>query len=211
MKHGLYFVLLLVHVAATQADLLPETNEVLSANITDQTITGTPQRTSLTLMTLGFVGVQYSAVYINRNNDDWTDEGHHFSDGFTRAPVWDDDIWYYNYVLHPWVGSEYYLAMRNRGGSRLKSFGYSVTMSTFYEYMAENLIQQPSANDLLVTPIAGSLLGELRYALKECIRAESNKVWGAKAWIAILDPVDISIGGYPDGQARLYLNWKQDF
>jgi len=93
----------------------------------------------------------------------------------------------------------------------MQSLAYSAALSTFYEYMAENLIQQPSINDLLITPLVGSLLGELRYSLKEKIRTNPSSVPGARYWIALLDPLDISIGGYPDGQMRLYLNWKHDF
>ena len=45
----------------------PYTNEVFDAlSVTS----APPQRTSLTLMTLGFIGVQYTAVYINRNDED---------------------------------------------------------------------------------------------------------------------------------------------
>ena len=210
MKFWICFACILIEGATMASASSTESNKI-SDVINHTNYAGAPKRSSLAFMTAGFIGVQASAVYINRNNDDWTDDGHRFSDGFTRAPVWDDDIWYYNYVLHPWVGSEYYLAMRNRGGSRMKSFGYSTAMSTFYEYAVENLIQQPSANDLLITPIVGSLLGEARYMLKEKIRTAPSPIWGAQAWIAVLDPVDISVGGYPDGQIRLYLNWRKDF
>ena len=169
------------------------------------------QRTPLSIMTLGFIGVQCATVYAKRNDEEWRDEGHLFKDGFTQAPVLDDDVWYYNYVLHPWVGSEYFLVARNRGSTFWQSLTYSAALSTFYEYVPENAIQQPSLNDLLITPIAGALLGEWRYSLKEKIRADPASVPGARYWIALLDPLDISIGGYPDGQMRLYFNWKQDF
>jgi len=170
-----------------------------------------PRRLALGWMTIGFVSVQFAAVATHHDDDAWTDEGHTFEDGWTTAPTWDDDSFFYNGVLHPWVGSEYYLAARNRDWNIWGSLAYSAALSTFYEYVAENLIQQPSANDLLVTPLAGALLGEARFALKRKIRRHPQSVPGARFWIILLDPVDVSIGGYPDGQPRVYLNWKHAF
>lgn len=170
-----------------------------------------PRRIPLEWMTFGFVAVQFAAVAANDENEAWNDEGHEFEDGFTEAPVWDDDSFLFNGILHPWVGSEYYLAARNRDWTIWGSLAYSAALSTFYEYVAENIIQQPSANDLLVTPLAGALLGEARFALKRKIRKDPASVPGARFWITLLDPVDVSIGGYPDGQPRLYLNWKHAF
>lgn len=170
-----------------------------------------PQRTPLSVMTLGLVGALCATVYANRNSEAWRDEGHHYRDGFTRAPVLDDDAWYYNYALHPWAGSEYFLVARNRDCTFWQSLAYSALLSTFYEYGPENAIQQPSLNDLLVTPIAGALLGEWRYSLRNKLRADPTSVPGARYWIVLLDPLDISIGGYPDGQMRLFFNWKHAF
>ena len=176
-----------------------------------QHVVESPRRIPLEWMTAGFVAVQFAAVATHDDDKDWTDEGHEFEDGLSEAPVWDDDSFLFNGILHPWVGSEYYLAARNRNWSIWGSLAYSAALSTFYEYVAENMIQQPSANDLLITPLAGSLLGEARFALKRKIRKDPASVPGARFWITLLDPVDVSIGGYPDGQARLYLNWKHAF
>ena len=169
------------------------------------------QRTDLAWMTAGFVAVQFAAVGLHHDDEAWVDEGHEYEDGFTQAPTWDDDSWVYNYVLHPWVGSEYYLAARNRAWTPWGSLAYSAALSTFYEFFVENLIQQPSANDLLITPLIGSLLGEARYTLKEKIRRHPSAVSAAPFWITLLDPLDISVGGYPDGHSRLYFNWKHAF
>ncbi len=162
-------------------------------------------------MTLGFMLVPFPVVLANRHDEDWRDEDHQFKDGFTKPPTWDDDDPVYNYVLHPLAGSEYYLAARNRGWTFWGSLAYSAALSTFYEYIPENMIQRPSATDLLTTPLAGCLLGEARYRLKEWIRRDPSAVPAARFWITLLDPLDLSIGGYPDGRARLYFNWKHAF
>lgn len=203
---GRILAALLLTAATTLADpVFPEAVE------TPPELPDPPRRLPLGWMTISFVSVQLAAVATHHDDDAWTDEGHTFEDGWTTAPTWDDDSFFYNGVLHPWVGSEYYLAARNRDWTIWGSLAYSAALSTFYEYVAENLIQQPSANDLLVTPLVGSLLGEARFALKRKIRRRPESVPGARFWIALLDPVDISIGGYPDGQPRLYLNWKHAF
>jgi hypothetical protein len=204
------YLILILTLTSCQSVWSFESGFGAGSALTTNTLTA-PQRTPLSIMTLGFIGVQCATVYANRNDEEWRDDGHQFKDGFTQAPVLDDDVWYYNYALHPWVGSEYFLVARNRGRTFWQSMTYSAALSTFYEYLPENTIQQPSLNDLLVTPIAGALLGEWRFSLKEKIRADPSSVPGARYWIALLDPLDISIGGYPDGQMRLYFNWKQDF
>ncbi len=190
-----------VTVHSPAVSLLPDREETALA----------PQRTPLSWMTAGVVIVQFATVFAFRNNPDWVEEGHRYWDGFTQWPVWDDDSWVYNYVAHPWVGSEYYLIARNRGWTPWGSLAYSAACSTFFEFFVENLLQPPSATDLIVTPLAGALVGEARYALRERIRRKPERVRGARLWIALLDPIDLSIGGFPDGRLRLYLNWKHAF
>lgn len=169
------------------------------------------RRTSLGWMTAGFMIVSFPVIASHRNNPDWRDPDHEFEDGFTQPPAWDKDDPVFDYVLHPLVGAEYYLVARNRGWDLWGSLAYSAALSAFYEYIPENMVQQPSAVDLLVTPLAGALLGEARYRLKEWIRRDPSRVAAPRFWISLLDPLDISLGGYPDGRARLYFNWKQAF
>ena len=88
-------------------------------------------------------------------------------------PVWDDDKAYLNYVLHPYWGATYYIRGRERGLTRWQSFGYSALLSSLYEFGAEAFFEPVSYQDLIVTPLLGSLLGEFVFSpLRDSIRAK---------------------------------------
>lgn len=114
-----------------------------------------------------------------------------------QGPVWDGDPWYWNYVTHPLAGAEYYLLARNRGVSWYWSLAYAAGMSAFWEGVTEAYYERPSGQDLLVTPLAGSFIGEVRYQVKvnllqgQGLRAAPWRVVTA----VLLDPVDALTGG----------------
>ncbi|MNL27232.1 hypothetical protein D3C87_1488100 [compost metagenome] len=75
----------------------------------------------------------------------------------------------------------------------MQSFGYSVMMSTFFwEYGVESFAEVPSIQDLIVTPIIGSLLGEAFFRLERNIQENHGKVWGSetlgKVCMVLLNP-----------------------
>ncbi len=166
-------------------------------------------RISLGAMTACLIAGQFALV--GAFTGQWGEDGHSFSDGFSKGPVWDDDTYEYDYVLHPIAGSEYYLTARNRGLTRAASFGYSAMLSAFYEYVPENIIQQPSATDLIVTPLGGFLLGEARYNLKQRIAARKPTSFAGRVAYVLLDPLDVTVGGYPDGRPKLFFGWSTRF
>jgi hypothetical protein len=108
-------------------------------------------------------------------------------------PVWDDDRWWINYILHPYWGGAYYIQARERGLDRVQSFWYSALLSALYEYGAEALAEPVSAQDLVVTPVAGFLVGEYLFApLRERIRSKPGSlVWSDKALLFITDPLGV--------------------
>jgi len=75
-------------------------------------------------------------------------------------PQIDSDHFVINYVLHPYWGAAYYVRARERGYGKLDSFWYSLFLSTFYEAGPEALFEEPSIQDLIVTPVFGAWLGE---------------------------------------------------
>ena len=88
-------------------------------------------------------------------------------------PVWDDDEPYLNYGLHPYWGAAYYIRGRERGLTRWQSLGYSALLSSLYEFGAEAFFEPVSYQDLIVTPLIGSLLGEFVFSpLRDYIRAK---------------------------------------
>ncbi|MDP2028827.1 MAG: DUF3943 domain-containing protein [Thiobacillus sp.] len=108
-------------------------------------------------------------------------------------PVWDDDRWWINYILHPYWGGAYYIRARERGLDRAQSFWYSALLSTLFEYGAEALAEPVSAQDLVVTPVAGFFVGEyLMSPLRDRIRAKPGELgWSDKALLFITDPLGV--------------------
>lgn len=98
------------------------------------------------------------------------------------GPVWDKDDAFFNYFAHPAAGAAYYTLSRHNGKSPLESFGYSFAMSTFFwEYGFEAFAEIPSIQDLIITPVIGSLLGEAAFQYEKKIRERGGKVLGSRA------------------------------
>ena len=106
-------------------------------------------------------------------------------------PVWDDDDFFLNYVMHPYWGATYYIRARERGLSRWQSFGYSALLSTLYEFGAEAFFEPVSYQDLIVTPLIGSLIGEYVFSpLRKSIRSKPGGPDGLDKFALILtDPL----------------------
>ncbi len=112
----------------------------------------------------------------------------------SRRPVIDKDDPAINYIGHPLSGAFYYTIARNLGYSKWQSFGYTVVMSTFFwEYGFEAMAERPSIQDLIVTPIIGSLIGEVFYEREQKIIANGGRVNGSrtlgKIALFILNPI----------------------
>ena len=90
-------------------------------------------------------------------------------------PHWDADPLWVNYLMHPYWGAAYYTRAREQGYDRTESFLYSALLSTIFEYGAEAMIEPVSIQDLVVTPVVGSLLGEYLFGpLRRHIRAKEG-------------------------------------
>ncbi|AKJ29327.1 ubiquitin-protein ligase [Caldimonas brevitalea] len=114
-----------------------------------------------------FLGYQFAAVALinlwpeedtNYENDKkvgWESWRHNVT-----HPKWDDDRAVVNYILHPYWGAGYYVRARERGLHGTQALLYSALLSSIFEFGAEALVENVSYQDLLVTPLLGSLLGE---------------------------------------------------
>lgn len=99
----------------------------------------------------------------------------------SQGPVIDQDDAVVNYVGHPLSGAAYYTLARSSGHTMFQSFGYSVVISTFFwEYGVEAFAEKPSIQDLIITPVLGSILGEFFYRWTNKIEANGGKVLGSK-------------------------------
>ena len=100
----------------------------------------------------------------------------------SEPPVWDNDALWLNYITHPYWGSVYYLQARYAGLKPMESFGYSVLLSTvFWEYGIEAVAENPSIQDLIITPVLGSLLGEFFYQTSLSIINNNETLYNSRA------------------------------
>jgi len=110
-----------------------------------------------------------------------------------RHAVWDTDQWDINYIMHPYWGSAYYVRARERGYDENAAFWYSAALSASFEFGFEAFFEEPSLQDIIVTPVAGAFLGMYFMKLRKEIRARhvsgEKETW-SDAWImALSDPL----------------------
>jgi hypothetical protein len=124
-----------------------------------------------------------------------------WKENVNAGPVMDKDKWQLNYIAHPYCGGLYYMTARSSGFSALESFGYSVVMSTFFwEYGIESFAEVPSTQDLIITPVLGSVVGEgFFYAKKSIVRHDhrivKSKFLGYTA-LFFMDPFNTILDGF---------------
>lgn len=99
---------------------------------------------------------------------------------FVHSPEIDNDKFVFNYILHPYAGAAYYMSARSCGFSYWGSLLYSAAISTVcWEFGIEAFMERPSYQDIFITPIAGSILGEAFYRLKRAIVNRNFEVLGS--------------------------------
>jgi hypothetical protein len=141
----------------------------------------------------GSIGILY---VMPESVSGWSDESKNksfkkYTDNFVN-PVFDDDKFYLNYVLHPYWGATYYIRGRERGLSRVSSFAYSALFSAMYEFGVECVFEKPSIQDLIVTPVAGSLVGAFIFEpLRNVIKRKQELIWYDHAALVLTDPIGV--------------------
>jgi Domain of unknown function (DUF3943) len=112
---------------------------------------------------------------------------------FTEGPSFDYDNFFFNYIAHPIDGSEFYLIARNRGLTWWQGFAYAVAVSTTFEFLIESAYEKASWQDLWITPVSGTVIGELRWQAKKALEDPvTGKPTGTvnKILYVVVDPVD---------------------
>ena len=117
------------------------------------------------------------------------------------GPVWDEDDWVLNWITHPYSGGIYYMTARSSGFTVLESFGYSTIMSTFFwEYGIEAFAEVPSIQDLIITPVVGSAVGEGFFYAKKSILKHDKKVLKSRflgiTTLFLMDPFNTILDGF---------------
>ena len=99
------------------------------------------------------------------------------------------------------------MSARSQGCNILWSAIYSTCISTFFwEYGIEAFMEIPSLQDLIITPFAGTLIGESFYVLKRHIVANGYTLFGSNLLgnivAFIIDPVNEVVGIFAGNPCR---------
>lgn len=138
-----------------------------------------------TAMYMGVAVISFGILYaMPESVTNWDKEamkengiGYKWKQNVKAGPVWDEDDWILNYITHPYSGAVYYMTARSSGFNIFESFLYSTFMSTcFWEYGIEAFAEIPSKQDLIVTPIIGSIMGEGFFYAKKSILRNDRRV-----------------------------------
>lgn len=124
-----------------------------------------------------------------------------------KGPEWDHDKFYFNYILHPYAGATYFMAARSCGFNFWRSSLYSSIISTVgWEFGIEAFMERPSIQDIFVTPIVGSCIGEGFYHVKRWLVDNDYRLFGSPILGGILaflvDPVNEFTGLWLGNPAR---------
>jgi hypothetical protein len=145
---------------------------------------------------IGMVALIMMPKEITKWPDDWAQDAiRNLKRAFTTTPVWDRDDWALNYIGHPIAGSYYYNALRSQNASRFHSFLFSTAQSFIWEYFIEGMAERPSAQDLLITPVVGSLLGETTHAITMNMRRNGFNLF-EKVFVLLLNPMYVINNGF---------------
>ncbi|WQS94124.1 DUF3943 domain-containing protein [Helicobacter pylori] len=130
------------------------------------------------------------------------------------GPKLDHDSFIFNEVLHPYFGAMYYMQPRMAGFSWMASAFFSfITSTLFWEYGLEAFVEVPSWQDLVITPLLGSILGEGFYQLTRYIQRNEGKLFGSlflgRLVIALMDPIGFVIRDLGLGEALGIYNTEE--
>jgi hypothetical protein len=107
-----------------------------------------------------------------------------------QHPHWDRDNWYLNYLGHPYFGAISYVRARERRLGAFGAFWYAALLSGFFEFGIEAVFEQPSYQDLIVTPVAGTLLGAFLFEpIRERILGKLELQWYDHLTLTLTDPL----------------------
>jgi hypothetical protein len=124
----------------------------------------------------------------NKENDlNFPAIGHQYHDSYTTPPVIDHDMFITNYLGHPYQGGFYYNSVRSQGATVLQSSLFCWGQTLLWEYGWEAGLEQPSIQDLIVTPLAGILVGELSHVATIKMSKNGFTKW-EKVAVCIINP-----------------------
>jgi hypothetical protein len=166
-----------------------------------------------TAMYVGATVIAFGVLYAmpesatNWDKEEMKEKGiaYKWKENVKAGPVWDEDDWVLNWITHPYSGGVYYMTARSSGFNIFESFLYSAFMSTFFwEYGIEAFAEIPSKQDLIITPVLGSVVGEGFFYAKKSILKHDKKVLNSRflghTTLFVIDPFNTILDsfGYKD-------------
>jgi hypothetical protein len=174
-----------------------------------------------TTVLLGFVSLYYWGTKSSTADFDYDVSFETLKRKFSgKAILFDDNsIGTNSFPGHPLSGAYYYLIARNNNLSRTESFLWSFATSAIHEFFIE-LPEVASINDFVVTPVAGSTIGEAMYEFGRYFRCSENKDnLMYKIMAAVIDPIALVNSfiwndthyKYSDSEICHYTSIQKDF
>lgn len=139
-------------------------------------------------------------IMLPRSITNWRDQywlyfGQNFKRAYTMPPIWDEDPWPVNYIGHPYQGAVFFNSLRSQNCSFMASAGFNIFHTLLWEYVIEAVMERPSIQDLITTPLCGIALGELfHYLTKKMHRGGFST--GEKILVTIINPAYVINNGY---------------
>ena len=132
---------------------------------------------------------------------------------FDKGCEWDHDKFIFNYVLHPYAGAVYFMGARSVGFNFYQSLLYCTLISNVgWEFGIEAFMERPSYQDLFITPLVGSAIGEGFYMLKRHLVDNNYELAGSRLLgdivAFLIDPVNEVIGIFDHNPARVVARAK---
>lgn len=121
---------------------------------------------------------------------------------YTAPPVFDHDKWYINYIGHPYQGTVFYNAVRPQNAKMWQSALFTLGQVYVWEYVIEAGLEQPSIQDLIVTPISGMLLGEGIHRATMAM-AKNGFTWYEASAVVILNPMFAINNGFKFAKPKI--------
>ncbi|MCB9203806.1 MAG: DUF3943 domain-containing protein [Flavobacteriales bacterium] len=121
--------------------------------------------------------------------------GSNLKRAWTQPPVLDHDKWFINYIGHPYQGTYFYNAVRSQNATIWQSALFCVGQVFVWEYVIEAGLEQPSIQDLIITPIAGIAFGELIH-FGTMKMAKNGLKWYEAIAVTVLNPMFVLNNGY---------------
>jgi hypothetical protein len=125
----------------------------------------------------------------------WLHFGRNFKLAYTMPPIWDRDPWPINYIAHPLQGAVFFNSLRSQNCSFLTSAAFNLFHTYLWEYVIEAVMERPSAQDLIITPVTGIALGELFHFLTKKMKRGGFST-GEKILVTVINPAYVVNNGY---------------